>query len=57
MLKASGYVLTDLGRLARAFVAEMVMTAGALIEQRQISRLKSHLDWSEGAQRNKRLRR
>jgi hypothetical protein len=30
MMKASGQVLADLGRLARAFVAEMVMTGGAL---------------------------
>ena len=57
MMKTSGHVLADLGRLARAFVAEMVMTGGALFEQRRISRLKSHLDWSEGAQRNRRLKR
>lgn len=57
MMKASGYVLADLSRLARAFMAEIATTAGTLIEQRRISRLKAHLDWREGAQRNKRMRR
>ena len=57
MLKVFGKVLTDLGRLAKAFSTEMVAPAGTLIEQRRMSRLKSHLDWSEVAQRNRRLRR
>jgi hypothetical protein len=57
MLKVSGYRLLNLFPLTRAFIAEMAMTAGALIEQRRISRLKAHLDWREGAQRNKQMRR
>jgi hypothetical protein len=57
MVKMSGILFTNLGRIVRSFAAEMYDTAGSLLEDRRTARLKAHLDWSEGAQRNKRLRR
>lgn len=57
MLRTLGHAFADLFRLARAFGANRMEAAGALFEQRRLSRLKSHLDWSEGAQRNRRLMR
>lgn len=57
MARISSLIFTRVGRIARSFAAEMGTTAGALWDERRTARLKAHLDWSEGAQRNRRLRR
>jgi len=57
MVKVPLSLLSDFGRLVMAFGAEMAAAAHALYDERHTTRLKAHLDWSEGAQRNRRLRR
>jgi hypothetical protein len=57
MMRPIGNSLLNLGRLAGDFVQEMRDAAVSILDERRVSRMKAHLDWSETARRDARLRR